>query len=583
MGNPPPHCTEPLASTLASHSTPQPTLFSNKALDIIRLARKIRFPATFVGIATEDKRSDGGKVDQRRASYAGSHQFMQRELPNGDQALFYYLRDGRHTTEELGLGVTWKVAHSKGLIVPFINAWRKTATKEALANLTPLDDATPGEIQASYQYFDVNMAWVLAWKVLWVVLGKVGIQGSNPIEISARELRILVWPHRTRRGNWPRNWKPLIERALWLLKCITLHYCPVTEPGNHCEYRLIARWSYHAAGKGGHGDGTYHVQVMQRLLGVLNYFEVDKLQQSGANKSGKTYYDFRRKLSPEKKAALSGGRAGEAGDSYSKWDPHLPFYLSAANFTPAQMNLYCFVVQNITLNKDASRMPSLHSTVTNQSQMGPRLYTRQFCDELPSHEEMLASLGHFSANPELGFYFKTLAAKCHALPVEEEAGICHKERTTLMQEDLEHVVVKTLGGMVLGQHCAKNLSWIRLTEFTALPLQVLWNEIRVFCFLPKNYQVTLMNAWEDIVGPDALEEKKESDDELRLQICLALKRNNITKKDLAARLQIVPSTLTYWLTPEDLGEVKRKRSTPIPADAIPKLREWLASLVLRAA
>lgn len=467
---------------------------------------------------------------------------MARSLEDGREVLFCSLLDGPDNVVEIGIDVQ-----------------------------LPL--------KKSDQEFDLNHTWGRAITLMWVMLGKVSTQETNTIKIASTELRTLVWPHRAKSKAWPRNWRPVIGRALELLQHVSLYYHPLKGQSTHRRYRFIETCTYKGSGKGGHGDGAYEVRLSNTMLGILNTFATDAPPPSSDGTPKKWTFNFKKKLADEDKWRIQGGKAGKAGDSYVKGDPLLPFYLSTANCTPAQMNLYEYLIQNITLNKDASKRPSAQSGAHNVSPDAPRLYTRQFCEELPHPEGMVGALGHFSGNPESGFYLKTLAAKCYPLP---PAGIkiCHKEWTKQIQKDLEHVVVKTLGGIVVGHHPTKNLPWIRLDELTTLSPEVSWNEILVFCFFPTNYEQVLLKAWQNIVGPHALEDKNESDDKLRLQIRLALKKNDVKRKDLAAWLGITPSTLTYWLTLHK--PTGGKRSTPIPDDAIPRLHEWLDPAVRAA-
>ncbi len=525
------------------------TLFSNQTLEVLRLARKIHLPTnwTIIGNPSEQDISSATSPAGKRAPFPYSNiNFTPRLLEDGQKGLFCILEDGRDKAIEVGINMNWGLN----------NGGREV---------------------------DINKVWRLACELMWMMLGKIGIHETNPFEIPAAELRIFVWPHHARARKGPRNWKPIIERALTLLTHVMLYYRLVKEQADHDVYRFIAKWEYRPRGKGGHGDGIYEIQLMQRTLGILNNFKIDPPNGTSVSTINRIHFSFTKKLSLEDRWRIQGGKAGESRDSYRMQDPLLPFYFSVAGLTAPQINLFNFLDRNITLNKDPAKTPLAHLGKSGLAPKERRLYTREFCDRLPHNDGMVGALGHFPTekNPESGFYLRTIAAICYPLPAGG-IGQSHKAWTKLVLTDLEYVVGKKLGGIVMCHHSSnKNLAWLDLNDLKAWPAEKVWGSILIFCFLPTTYLETLRSTWQNIVGPDGLADKMEADEALRLEIASALKRSGMKKRELAAHLGIQPSTLTYWLThPDPNGN---KRSTPIPEEAIPKIRKWLATLSLRAA
>ena len=124
----------------------------------------------------------------------------------------------------------------------------------------------------------------------------IGKYRTNPVEVPAEALRMLLWPVE----KVPQDWKQSVERTLRALMALT---CAWRNGGIKGEAVFVNSWQYVPLGQGGHGEGIYTIGVSQPFIGTLAIFEagVTKLR-CGVEAAT---YDYSKNLSKEQKSSLS--------------------------------------------------------------------------------------------------------------------------------------------------------------------------------------------------------------------------------------------------------------------------------------
>ena len=110
--------------------------------------------------------------------------------------------------------------------------------------------------------------------VMELLLAMIGRYRTNPVEVPAEALRVLLWPG----AKVPQDWKQIVERTLRALMALT---CAWKKGGLKGEAVFVNSWQYFPRGSGGHGDGIYIVGVTQSFLGTLAVFEVGTTKLRG--------------------------------------------------------------------------------------------------------------------------------------------------------------------------------------------------------------------------------------------------------------------------------------------------------------
>jgi hypothetical protein len=123
----------------------------------------------------------------------------------------------------LELGYSWQ-----GLAGPLADEWRKEYRRKAeeLGKDQGKELTLFKELETKQKKeLDNLLSRLTLWKdgrgIMDVILGQVGKQGRNPVEIPAETFRVLLWPERAKTRDWPDNWKQRIEGALSVLHALT--------------------------------------------------------------------------------------------------------------------------------------------------------------------------------------------------------------------------------------------------------------------------------------------------------------------------------------------------------------------------
>lgn len=336
--------------------------------------------------------------------------------------------------------------------------------------------------------------------------------------LPAVAFRTLLWPH----GNVPQDWKQTVERTLSGLRGLTCAWRAGAAKG---EGAFLSEWSYHARGRGGHGDGIFVARATDTFLGCLGIFETAGTRlRSGVDA---VVYDFNKQLPKEDKKALA----------FVSFDAGRVFYHAAAGLSPTQRNIMHWLEHDITLRRDtAARSHKGAQVKPNHAQAGePRLYDNSFCPLLPVGRRFVGALGHFRRNPEAG---RTLYGTASRGGTAEEGktsgrsfgrhvdglvavagyplppGRAHEARRDVVRqtlEDLKAVVVDYLGGIIAGRLRDESgkRHWLPLDRLTELDEDTLCRRLTLFPFVPPDWNQRRRKHFEEATGyrvTDSIEE-----------------------------------------------------------------------------
>ena len=193
--------------------------------------------------------------------------------------------------------------------------------------------------------------------IMELLLGMIGSYRTNPVEVPAEALRVLLWPGQ----KVPRDWKQIVERTLGALIAVI---CAWEGGGLKGKAVFVHSWQYLPRGRGGHGEGIYIIGVTQPFIGTLAVFA------SGVTKLccgvDATTYDFSKDLSKEQKKQLS----------YVSVDLARVFCDAAARLTGPQRALAQWIEAEITQNRDAVAKGGRAVRARNSAPQAnqPRLY-----------------------------------------------------------------------------------------------------------------------------------------------------------------------------------------------------------------
>ena len=463
--------------------------------------------------------------------------------------------------------------------------------------------------------------------VMGALLGMVGHYRQNPVEVPAEAFRTLLWPH----GNVPQDWKQAVDRTLAALMAMRCSWRAGSVKGGAV---FVSSWQYQPLGKGGHGEGVYVVGLTEPFLGCLRLFETAPVRlRSGVDA---TVYDFNKQLPKEEKKALA----------FVTFDSGRVFYHAAAGLTAPQDNLTHWLEREITLRRDVAspshKQVQVKHTAPNARE--PRLYGHDFCPLLPKGKDYVGALGHFKRGPEAGRTLYGTARKGgkasggatsgrtygqhvdglvavagYPLP----AGNAYKHRRNAVQktlEDLKAVVVDYLGGIVAGRLKGEDgkVQWLPLARFTELDEEALCRRLKIFPFLPPNWNQRRRDHFEKATGfrvtgsipeaeaatwgtaaPPALPASavpvegrrapQEGEEEGRIlkgaedgwrglplpsRLHAAMTHRGLKRTDLARIFGVTKQAVTGWLrglkVDEDPGKAKR-----IPADLAALMARWI--------
>src|ERR1700730_1034224 len=534
--------------------------------------------------------------------------------PRGRQALYRCVTDGKGNLIEIWL--SWF-----GMVEAFCRNRLHEKKKNLLARL-PKDD--PNE-PLLFQDLDDDLKRTLSRElerlnlykhgrsIMEMLLGVFGKYRRNPVEIPSEALRRLLWPTR----EHPKDWKETVERTLGTLRNMTIFY--KAGKALRGEHGFISGWDYVAKGHGGHGEGVYLVTVDQIFFGTLRIFETagNFRLRSGVEAA---VYDFSKKISARQRKALN----------FVSFDAGRTFYHAVAGLTPEQQNFLNWLERQITQKRDPvpkfSKRERCKPNATDA--LDPRLFDETFCPFLPEGK-FVAALGHFRRNPEAGFTLYGSASKAgkksgahvtglvavlgYLLP----PGAAHNARRGVVRkalEDLKAVVVGYLGGVVVGKLGAQAGGtgiWLAFDKWTDLDEEALCRKLKVFVFLPPDWNQRRRERFEQVTGYRVTESITEAEaaawgsavpvevaraepharpaadtiyqgepggwkqlGPLPNRLCAAMQSLNLKRSDIARIFGVSPPVVTYWLKGLKLGEEKRD-AKPIPKDLAVLMVRWL--------
>lgn len=435
-------------------------------------------------------------------------------------------------------------------------------------------------------------------RIMEAILGQVGKQRRNPVEIPAEAFRVLLWPERAKTRKWPKNWKQRVEDALTALHALTFSFRTYHTTQSRGYGSMVGNWYYHGLGPGDHGDGVYRIDVSSGFIGCLQVFQSGK--QSLRTGVDAISFHFTKDLTKEERAALGWGRGRKPEDTFVTFDAGRAFYSASAGLTPTQENLLRFLEARVTRRGDTARTGNKAAQVHRRAKDAKesRLYTSAFCPLLPEGQVFHGALGNFTRNPEAGFTIAGAESRAarhaggllhhmgHALP----PGAARTQRAEVITRalvDLHAVVVDYLGGVVVG-HEGKR--WVPLENFRDLDERTLTKKLKVFVFLPQDWEEKRRTQWEELTGRRVTEDPEEAEREtwdgetipelggevvtekdgfrawpLHLRLRATMRDRDLRQKDLAAVFGVSEMTVSYWLTGKK----------PIPQDVAPLAVRWV--------
>lgn len=519
----------------------------------------------------------------------------------------YLVRAFEVGSGSLEIGLSWH-----GLAGPFIHDWLEQSKARSKDERERLRFEELGE--ETQRKIDARMSQIRIWengrRVMEMILGQIGRQRRNPIEIPAEAFRVLLWPSLARSRAWPRNWKRDVEGILEGLRAVTFRYQAhrTRDIKGRGMGSFIGEWSYVPRGKGKHGSGVYIIDVQRGFLGCLYVFISGRSRLRSGHEA--FVFDFEKDLTPEERRALGWVYGSEPVDTYTLADASRPFVTAALEFTPQQENLLRWMDQEMTRRHDparsgytARRVISTHPQARSLREYGP-----DFCPLLPPGTLFAGALGHFSRSPESGFTLYgsrrqrrqkgqgLLALIGYRLP----RGRAHARRREIVGrvlEDLKVVVEDHLDGVVVGR---LNGRWLRLEAFTTLPLRDLLHELRIHLFVPVDYNHRLIEKWERATGYGAVIDAHEAerhywrsptgtptmadgraaadaavDRPLNDRLYETMKRRGLKQKELAALFDVSSASISYWLRGPEPDEQGRVRGRPVPEEVVPLVVRWI--------
>jgi len=531
----------------------------------------------------------------------------------------------------LEMQVSWH-----GLAGPFVHDWRErmvaAVEEERLrleSNRLPLFENLDAKDLAKLDGILQNVTlYARGQQCMEVIIGQVAMQGRTTVEIRADVFRTLFWPN----GEPPQNWKRDVEAILNALRKIDIvirsggrkHmggflYSIETEDDQGGKpdrgFRYIGR------GPGAHGDGFYQLRVNEAFIGCLRVFEmgVGSLRGGGTAR----LLNFQKTLDKAEKETLQGG--------YARVHNGTPLFSASAAHSPFQVNLVRFIERNITLKRDAiagsAKGPRAAHKVKDRDLEAalPREYDANFCPLLPAGQKFVAALGHFKGfgAPESGWTLygtKTSAReKAGARPggiIEKigrdvPRGNAHKARQKVMEEtlaDFRRVVVDDFGGVVVGRLTEKERTdggdgplWFPLDRFRELDDRTLGHKLKVFIFLPIDWEKRRQEAFEEKTGYRVTDKPAEAETAawggeadvaplapgevsgpdngwrgltLPARLFAAMKHRRLRQKDVARIFGVTDGQVTRWLAPAR-GETDAAKVARIPDDMGALMLRWI--------
>ena len=513
------------------------------------------------------------------------------------------------------IGLSWN-----GIVWPLIDSRRKEWQEEAerlrkdIESRLAFEDLNSTDQRRVDRMLKDLYGWEKGRDVMEAILAQLGVQKTNPVIMPAESFRLLLWPN----GDFPDEWKQVVDSILSLLRAMDFRANVYGNPPIKGEASFIGEWWYHARGKGGHGEGVYAITVMPGFVGCLRIYENAEKVRLRCGREALTY-DFSHKPTDEQEEEIGWGRGRTARDRFVQFDSGRPWYSQAAGLTDKQKLLHQYIEHNLTRQADTcskarwGRDVKVHKNAKDAREN--RRYTSAFCPLLPPGTEYCGALSCFVRNPEAGItlYGTESKAARHTAGLLQEMGYllptggAKRERQEIVASalgDLKAVVVEYLGGVVAGLH---NGAWIPFEKFASLDEQSLCRKLRLFLFIPVDFNERRQKQWEQTTGKRVTTSAKEAErllwegveptpangettrkaepiasPETAYRGLPLYERLRFVMKDRGLRQQAVSSifgvsqpTVAYWLKgtiPDMDGKVYGK---PIPEELVPLVVRWI--------
>lgn len=502
------------------------------------------------------------------------------------------------------IGLSWH-----GMAGPFAQDWVETLKQaDPLAVQMRFDDTDESVRNRINAKMEEIRIYEQGRRVMEMILGQVGRQARNPIEIPAEAFRVLLWPFLARSNAWPKNWKRDVEGILEALRTVNFKYDAhkVSNFKGKGMGSFIGEWHYIPRGKGSHGNGVYVIDVQRGFFGCLEIF-IGGLTRLPSGRDA-FLLDFQREVSQDERATWGWDGKGNPVDTFTVVDANRPFVTAALDFTPQQENLLRWMDSEMTLRRDpvhsnghTHRVPPSHRTAKEL-----RLYTRTFCPLIPADTEYAGALGHFPRNPEVGF---TLAGAKRGSQqggkgILQQMGYSlpptrlQRRHHTIVQKallDIKQVVEHHLGGSVVGMIGER---WLSYEQFTNLAIEELLHKLRLYCFVPPDYNQRLLDQWENTVGFAAIHDPERAQSEywgnavpssarllstsaensivpLHIRLYDTMKQRGLRQQDVGAIFGVSGVSVSYWLKGVEPDKKGIVRGRPVPEELSPLVWRWI--------
>ena len=323
--------------------------------------------------------------------------------------------------------------------------------------------------------------------VMDTLIRRFGADGENPVQIPARELRVLLECETDEKGH------SRVEGALESLRRIEFGYDAASigrEMSGKAAGYLVSEWHYQGRGPGKHTDGDFYIYLSELALGCLRAFKTADARIRDARKV--FVFDFSKTL--EDKSGL---------DYIRGFSALAPYYDRAKGFTPQQRHLRTWIETWLTRRKDGTAKGREHLRAKKMAEDAdePRLYDSGFCPLLIKGKNYHGALGHWprKRNAETGRKLKGRPASRTKTGGAKSGGLldvmgysllpgrADAARTATVKkalEDLRAVVEEALGGVVAGKMDGR---WLSLEEASKLPVKEIL-EVAWFLFIPSDWQ-----------------------------------------------------------------------------------------------
>lgn len=536
--------------------------------------------------------------------------FRHVDSKNGQE---YFVRLFEAGSGYVEVGLSWL-----GLAGPWVEEWRRelrTQTAEATSSpkqlglfseLTEEQQARINRLLSRVQLLEDGQ------KLMGAIIGQVGRQGRNPVEVPAIALRVLL------KLETDPHWKARVEGALEALRRCEFKIESVGRRGQSYGYgSFLGPWFYSGAGDGAHGDGVYRLEVETPFLGCLRVFESQRRKLRDGREV--THYEFNRKLSKDQKKELGWQprRESPAPEAFVHFDAGRPFYNAAAGLTSEQGNLMAFLEREITVQKSAvSRTLGNYATRSKlQAKKGPdanrpRLYTKEECPLLREGTNYHAAIGNFTRNPEAAWRLGGTPRRegadggahtgglIHELGYHYPTGSAKAKRAEVVRktlEDLKAVVEEYLAGVVAIR--MKGGDWLSLEAASKLSESSLVDQASFFLFLPEGWRSEEKTRFaavhedrarrgEGLAAWTVTESTEEAararlslagSDDLHRRLRIARKERNLSQVAVGGLFGVSQKTIALWEQgpePDSEGAVHGK---PVSKDLRPLVERWVST------